>query len=147
MSDTCETCHLPACPRPVRAKGLCKRHYQQQWRTGSPDIARPNPHATPEERFWRYANRTDPTACWVWSGRTDKDGYGTLRIGTSMVRAHRFSYELHHGPTNLLVRHSCDNAPCVNPAHLQPGTHLDNMADRKAAGHYPRRIAKEAADV
>lgn len=77
--------------------------------------------------------------CWPWMGRRDKDGYGTLRSGTTLVRAHRFSYSLHHGETDLLVRHSCHNPRCVNPAHLSEGTHLDNMADRLAAGHYPRR--------
>lgn len=132
------TCTIDGCSDATHCRGLCKRHYDQAWRTGSPMIRRPNPHGTPEERFWRkVAKSTD--GCWEWTGRKDKDGYGTLRVGSTQVRAHRFSYELHHGPTNLLVRHACNNPGCVRPDHLIPGTHLDNMADRKAAGHYPRR--------
>jgi len=94
---------------------------------------------TPEERFWRKVPKAATDQCWEWDGRRDKDGYGTLRVGPTQVRAHRFSYELHHGPTELLVRHRCNNPPCVNPAHLVPGTHEDNMADRKAAGNYPAK--------
>lgn len=132
-------CSIADCERPVRCKGFCSHHYQQAWRTGSPIIARPNPHGSPEERFWAKVAVSD--GCWEWCGHRDKDGYGTLRVGGTQVRAHRFSYELHHGHTDLLVRHTCNNPPCVNPAHLLPGTHLENMADRKAAGNYQRKQA------
>ena len=45
----------------------------------------------------------------------------------------------------LVVRHTCDNRICVNPEHLEVGTHQDNMDDmvrrnRQAKGnnHYSR---------
>lgn len=132
-------CGTEGCSDPVRAKGLCVRHYQQQWRTGSADITRPNPHGSPEERFWRKVQKGAEAECWEWDGRRDKDGYGTLRVGSTQVRAHRFSYELHVGPIDGLVRHRCNNPPCVNPSHLRPGTHQENMDDRKAAGNYRRK--------
>lgn len=132
------TCSLPDCSDRRYAKGFCKRHYQQQWATGSPAIRRPNPHGPPEERFWRYVDVRSAGECWTWNGHRDKDGYGTLRVGRTQMRAHRFSYELHNGPIpdGELVRHACDNPPCCNPSHLGLGDHVDNMRDRVASGHY-----------
>lgn len=91
----------------------------------------------PAVRFWAKVRKTD--GCWLWTGFREHSGYGKFRINrsTSPVPAHRFSYELENGPISdptLIVRHTCDNPPCVNPAHLLIGTKLDNAHDRDSRG-------------
>jgi hypothetical protein len=43
--------------------------------------------------------------------------------------AHRFAYELLVGPIpeDLELDHLCRVRHCVNPAHLEPVTHLENI--------------------
>lgn len=81
---------------------------------------------TPEIRFWRYVKKTD--YCWEWTGSRDRDGYGKI---LNHLSAHRYSYQLHKciPPTDLVVRHTCDNPGCVNPDHLILGTVLSNSRD------------------
>jgi len=60
--------------------------------------------------------------------------------------AHRYAYLLTHGelPANAVIRHSCDNPPCIEPTHLLIGTQADNIADRQARGrHRPGHLSGE----
>lgn len=60
---------------------------------------------------------------WVWYG-------GRKRPTTKHRRVH---YEA-TGEWPEVVRHTCDNPRCVNPAHLLSGTYVDNMRDCKERG-------------
>lgn len=79
-------------------------------------------------RFWAKVEKTED--CWIWTGCT-RDGYGLFRLDKKMVSAHRFSYGLVNDEVPRLLRHTCDNPPCVRPDHLIPGTRLDNSRDMK----------------
>ena len=87
-------------------------------------------------RFWAKVQVGSPDECWPWLGCRDSKGYG--RAG-KRERAHRIAYQIVHGalPEDRLVRHTCDNPPCCNPAHLLIGDHADNARDAVERGqHY-----------
>lgn len=62
--------------------------------------------------------------------------YGVFLVNGRSINAHRFAYQIAHGPVpdDMFVCHRCDNPPCVNPAHLFLGTHVDNMQDMISKG-------------
>lgn len=46
-------------------------------------------------------------------------------------------------PSGHLIRHKCDNPPCVRPDHLVAGTHVENAEDMLDRGrHIPPRGEK-----
>lgn len=76
------------------------------------------------------------TGCWLWNGYIRKDGYGHLRSFNKKILAHRASWVAFKGSldTSYLVRHKCDTRCCVNPLHLELGTHQDNADDMVSRG-------------
>lgn len=81
----------------------------------------------------------NPGDCIEWTLGRDKDGYGFTSYDGRKIAAHRRAYILHHGLTTadiigLVVMHTCDNPPCVNPNHLVLGTGRDNIDDMIAKG-------------
>lgn len=89
------------------------------------------------ERFWEKVDMSGD--CWVWTGSCSPWGYGQIGVPPNQIaRAHRVSWELHHGPIphGLYVCHHCDNPRCVRPDHLFLGTPSDNTQDMLHKGRH-----------
>jgi hypothetical protein len=118
-----KVCSVEDCGTSHKAKGFCERHYYLYRKNGVPVPKRIRGNDT--KRFWLYVNKSD--SCWDWIGFTQK-GYGCFRVGAKILRAHRYSYELHGGKfvDGMVLDHTCNNKKCVNPQHLEQVTNPEN---------------------
>lgn len=73
--------------------------------------------------------RRSTNGCWEWTGSKDGAGCGRTRIGDGHMSAHRAFYLMLRGPISigLELDHLCRNIVCVNPDHLEPVSHSENM--------------------
>ena len=91
--------------------------------------------------YRNISSQSNDKGCWLYTKILMK-GYGHININGIKVPAHRISYELHNGeiPHGLYICHKCDVRNCVNPHHLFPGTHLDNMQDKVHKGRASKKL-------
>lgn len=99
-----------------------------------------------EARYWRFVQKGDGDACWIWTGAKFRNGYSAFRMQGKTRHAHRVAWELAYGPIvghvpgdnerEVVVMHKCDNPTCVRPDHLELGSDADNIRDmwRKGRG-------------
>lgn len=89
----------------------------------------------PREKLWKEEDRGYETPCWIWHGSTNGRGYGRLGRGGTLYSAHRYFWIEANGPVpdGLELDHLCEIPQCVNPAHLEPVTHTENIRRGKLA--------------
>lgn len=82
-----------------------------------------------EERFHDKYIVDVSTGCWLWCGRVGQNGYAEFNLGGGKKLAHRVFYEHAIGrvPEGLELDHLCRVRHCVNPHHLEPVTHAENV--------------------
>ena len=87
--------------------------------------------------------RKTKSGCWEWP-QINAQGYPRMAIGSRVILVHRLSLEAKHGAPlgSQAAHHICANTKCVNPEHLQPVTHRENMAEMLARHSYLNRIAE-----
>lgn len=94
------------------------------------------------DRFWSHVDPNGPIPaacpelgpCWLWTGRLNHIGYGRFFLTSDTPRLsappHRWLYEQltdEPFPEGQEPDHLCFNRGCVNPAHLEPVTHRENV--------------------
>ena len=95
------------------------------------------------DRFMRHVSPEPNTGCWLWTGAVQGGGYGVFDIDERTGLAHRAAYRIFKGPIRegLQIDHLCRVRCCVNPDHLEPVTHAENL--RRGLGN--RAATTEAA--
>jgi len=101
------------------------------------------PPRTPLERFHEKISE-NPNGCWVWNGNRNPDDYGRFWLDGKKILAHRFAYETLRAPIppELELDHLCRDRGCVNPDHLEPVTHAENIR-RGLTGKVNHRNARK----
>jgi hypothetical protein len=85
-------------------------------------------------RFRAKVGRRHNCLIWLGTGAV----YGRANIAGQIIGAHRIALAVGAGIDidGFVVRHDCDNPPCVTPNHLQRGTQADNVADALSRGRW-----------
>jgi len=93
---------------------------------------------TPERLLERVI--ISPDGCWIFNGATNDSGYGVVRVGGVLWKAHRYSFTVLLGPIppTLDLGHLCHDRDlscppgiclhrrCIRPGHLMPMTIDEN---------------------
>lgn len=130
-------CSVPSCSHRHAARGVCHTHYYHLRKTLTDVQARlQDLHPDPVDRFWAQVGEHGE-GCWEFTGCRVSDGYGMITWEGRQQPASRVSWLIHHGPipADQVVRHRCDNPPCIRPDHLLLGTVADNNHDMWERGN------------
>lgn len=117
-------CSVEGCDFHMYGKGFCRLHWERFKNHGDP--LREVELVDNLTNYWIVES-----GCWVWLGKVNPNGYGaTSREINGTYAAHRAVFIEHTGPlpSDLILDHLCRTPLCVNPDHLDPVTHQENIA-------------------
>lgn len=83
----------------------------------------------------------DKNGCLICNSHKLRDGdYPAITRKGKKWLMHRYIFTkwCEEIPQGMSVRHKCNNTLCINPDHLELGTHWDNMQDKIRAGNQPK---------
>ena len=133
-------CAAEWCDRPrYSSNGLCPMHYARWKRHGDAGVRMYLRGAPVRERFMSHVV-VQSNDCWQWVAHSQR-GYGMFKWDGHVYRAHQAAYMLWVGeiPPGLELDHLCCNKGCVNPQHLEPVTHRENMNRRRVVNQWDLR--------
>src|SRR5260221_11910331 len=90
-------CSFPECGKPALTKGLCSRHYCQQWE-GKPLTAlrHVRNRNSPPEIIWDEVTCPNPKLigpCHIFRGYKGTGGYSQVRVKGKHILVHRYVWE------------------------------------------------------
>lgn len=88
--------------------------------------------------------------CWECTSHyLNNKGYPVTKIKGKQVSVARYMFIVNRGEITggLHVRHKCDNPLCINPDHLELGTHADNMRDKVERGRSRKGVLSPNAKL
>ena len=142
------TCTIEGCDKRRFGHGYCNMHYARWRKYGDTSVVNHGKRGKAAPLLDRFNAKwtADADGCWIWNGRLSDDGYGVLDLswrggGPKSCYAHRAAYELLVGPIpdGLELDHLCFVRSCVNPAHLEAVTHVENLR-RAVERRYPKSL-------
>jgi hypothetical protein len=90
---------------------------------------------TPRElvRILRRITVDASSGCWLWTGHTDRHGYGQVKLRGRAHWVHRVMVQAFRGQfpdaRDANNKKECLNPSCCNPDHLEPLTRSENGRD------------------
>lgn len=141
-----KTCKIDGCIKNVIAFGYCSKHYTRFKRYGDHLF----PGLKGGGRPKKINFKVDENGCFILTSHsTNSGGYAEIRIKGRTTKVHRHIYEQCFGeiPNGLVVRHKCDNPSCINPEHLETGTHQENMQDMMLRNRQAKGSKKPASKL
>lgn len=126
-------CSVSDCSKAAKTRGMCGMHAERVRNWGTTDGRPGHNRIDPVARFWAKVDKRGATECWPWVGTVLQNGYGQFTTEGERRGVHRYSYEINVGPIpdGMTIDHvkdrGCVRTDCVNPAHLEVVTLMENV--------------------